>query len=185
MRAFDPLAVGLGSRRGTRLNATKSQLDEKDIVLWSQHTNFTRFVFDVRRSSHGSMSCSLSAELVRALRERSLSEFPTVAFTKFLEILGAFPSLLPTAAASLSSVHLCEAPGAFVCALNHHLATKVPAMQWRWTANSLNPYHEPNKRNSVAMIDDDRVMKHTLSNWCARSRTCIMFLRPDGAQVLR
>lgn len=35
--------------------------------------------------------------------------------------------------------------------------------QWKWVANTLNPYHEGNSPSN--MISDDRFMFHTLDNW--------------------
>ncbi len=35
------------------------------------------------------------------------------------------------------SLHLCEAPGGFVLALNHFLRTKYPKVEWRWKASTL------------------------------------------------
>jgi hypothetical protein len=41
---------------------------------------------------------------------------------------------------AFSSFHLCEAPGAFVCAANHYIRTRVGGdIDWRWLATTLNP----------------------------------------------
>jgi hypothetical protein len=53
------------------------------------------------------------------------------------------------------TVHLCEAPGAFICALNHWLKTNRAHWAWEWMATSLNPYYEGN--DQFAMNDDDKV----------------------------
>lgn len=36
-------------------------------------------------------------------------------------------------------------------------------LQWKWVANTLNPYYEGNSPSN--MISDDRFMFHTLNNW--------------------
>lgn len=58
---------------------------------------------------------------------------------------------------------MCEAPGAFVAALNHHLKCSFPELNWSWIATTLNPYYEGNPLGN--MILDDRFMLHTLDNW--------------------
>ena len=70
-------------------------------------------------------------------RLRSEHNIPllTQAWLKFFEILVEFPEL--TNAENLKSLHLCEAPGAFISALVHF--TKKPV---DWFGSSLNPWHE-------------------------------------------
>ncbi|CAH1975529.1 unnamed protein product [Acanthoscelides obtectus] len=88
-----------------------------------------------------------------------------LAWCKFFEMLGHFP-IVPEAVLKekhLNSVHLCEAPGAFVCSLNHYLVSKHDDIQWNWMATTLNPHHEGNELNQ--MIPDDRFLKYTLDNW--------------------
>jgi cap2 methyltransferase len=55
----------------------------------------------------------------------------------------------------LNSIHLCEAPGAFITCLNHYLKTHRPDCEWKWKAITLNPYYEGN--DHIAMIDQDKV----------------------------
>ncbi len=54
------------------------------------------------------------------------------------------------------TVHLCEAPGAFIAATNHYVRTHRPDWWWDWLAISLNPYFEGN--DQFAMIDDDKLI---------------------------
>ena len=63
------------------------------------------------------------------------------------------------------SVHLCEAPGAFISALNHFLRTNEAYLdqEWIWRGSTLNPYYEGNATSS--MINDDRFISQTLENW--------------------
>ena len=70
-------------------------------------------------------------------RLRSEQNIPllTQAWLKFFEILVEFPEL--TSNDDLKSLHLCEAPGAFISALVHY--TKKPV---DWYGSSLNPWHE-------------------------------------------
>eukprot|EP00742_Colponemidia_sp_Colp-10_P005154 GILJ01005504.1.p1 GENE.GILJ01005504.1~~GILJ01005504.1.p1 ORF type:complete len:917 (-),score=93.02 GILJ01005504.1:89-2839(-) len=131
------------------LNTVKSKLDEKDIKLWGKHTNFT----------------NRTGRVVQKLRYQIDAEMCTVAWAKFYEMVETYDLVPPSAidARRLNSVHLCEAPGAFICSLNHYVRTKFENMEWDWLAISLNPYFEGNDLG--AMIDDDRFISQTSDHW--------------------
>lgn len=61
------------------------------------------------------------------------------------------------------SLHLCEAPGAFICALNHYLKLHHPEVAFSWRASTLNPYFEGNSISNTIL--DDRLIAQTLDNW--------------------
>lgn len=50
---------------------------------------------------------------------------------KFFECLNQFPVISKEAVeeGQLNSFHLCEAPGAFICALNHYIILKYPVIK--------------------------------------------------------
>lgn len=131
------------------LNEVKNQLSDKDLAVWHQHTCSTNRAGTV--ASH--------------LRDTVNAELCTQAWAKFYEIQGTFKLLSETALQNgeLNSVHLCEAPGAFISALNHFLQTRRLYCDWTWVANTLNPYHEANGRSCT--ITDDRLIAHTLPWW--------------------
>ncbi|XP_011688619.1 PREDICTED: cap-specific mRNA (nucleoside-2'-O-)-methyltransferase 2 isoform X2 [Wasmannia auropunctata] len=158
------------------LNAVKSRLNNFNLGKWQQHTN--------RMNEAG--------DIVRAVREDVQAELATQAWCKFYEIASKF-SLVPLNeihrggmnGRSFKSVHLCEAPGAFVAALNHWLQTNAPDVRWSWLATTLNPYCEGNSYDS--MIADDRFIRHTLRHWCfgADNTGDVMNLRNLDALVER
>ena len=121
-----------------RLNSTKSKLDSKDMLSWHKYTNFT----------------NRAGEITFMLRKEFQPEMCTQAWGKLHEILWTF-NIIPQNANKLNSVHLCEAPGAFIASLNHYLKTHRMDWTWRWKAMTLNPYFEEN--NLVDMIDQDKV----------------------------
>ncbi|KAH8371643.1 hypothetical protein KR093_008354 [Drosophila rubida] len=128
------------------LNTVKSKLNNYGVQEWSSHTN--------RRDPSGEISWRLKNE--------TKAEFVTVAWCKLFECLNRFPLVTqPT----LNSLHLCEAPGAFIAALNHYLHSlhKPDEVNWKWRSTTLNPYYEGNALNE--MIADDRFIFHTLDNW--------------------
>lgn len=131
------------------LNSVKEKLNEYNLNEWHRHTRSTN-----------------PADLVmRRLRTEIKVEFLTQAWCKFYELVSEF-HLIPKDAAkskSLYTIHLCEAPGAFVASLNHYLKLNYPDMDWHWEANSLNPYYEGN--NLSHMINDDRFMLQTIDKW--------------------
>ncbi|XP_053491479.1 cap-specific mRNA (nucleoside-2'-O-)-methyltransferase 2 isoform X1 [Ictalurus furcatus] len=131
------------------LNEVKNQLSDKDLAVWHQHT----------------CSTNRAGTITSNLRETANAELCTQAWAKFYEIQGSFKLLSETALRNgeLNSVHLCEAPGAFIAALNHFLQTSRLYCDWTWAANTLNPYHEANGRSCT--IADDRLIAHTLPWW--------------------
>ncbi|XP_056268546.1 cap-specific mRNA (nucleoside-2'-O-)-methyltransferase 2 [Pseudoliparis swirei] len=133
------------------LNEVKNQLSDKNVHVWHQHTNST----------------NRAGKVIGAVRSAANAELCTQAWCKFYEILGTF-NLLPEEAlrnGELNTVHLCEAPGAFITALNHYIKTSETTRycDWSWAANTLNPYHEAN--GGSATIFDDRLVANTLPWW--------------------
>lgn len=133
------------------LNAVKNQLSDKNVQVWHQHTNST----------------NRAGKVMAAVRSVANAEICTQAWCKFYEILGTF-DFLPLEAlhnGELNTVHLCEAPGAFITALNHYLKTSESKRycDWSWAANTLNPYHEAN--GGCTTIADDRLIANTLPWW--------------------
>ena len=131
------------------LNQKKSLLNDMDIVQWHLHT---------RRAHKAGL-------VVKHLRENFHAEMCTQAWAKFHEILNSFDLITEDAqkTGTFRSVHLCEAPGAFVASLNHFLKSHCRGLEWHWVANTLNPYYEGH--DLTAMLDDDRFILKTLSHW--------------------
>ncbi|KAK7913061.1 hypothetical protein WMY93_013272 [Mugilogobius chulae] len=135
----------------TSLNAVKNQLSDKNVQVWHKHTNST----------------NRAGKVMNTVRSVANAEMCTQAWCKFYEILGTF-DLIPGQVlqiGELNSVHLCEAPGAFISALNHYIKTseKTRYVDWSWAANTLNPYHEANGGGMT--IADDRLIANTLPWW--------------------
>ncbi|XP_053601972.1 cap-specific mRNA (nucleoside-2'-O-)-methyltransferase 2 isoform X2 [Plodia interpunctella] len=88
-----------------------------------------------------------------------------MAWTKFYECACTYDIIPREAVVSnkMASLHLCEAPGAFITSLNHYLKLNYRGLEWKWVANTLNPYYEGNSPSN--MISDDRFMFHTLDCW--------------------
>lgn len=129
-----------------KLNAVKDKLSDKDICMWHQHT--------------GQMN--LAGTVISQLRENFKPELCTQAWCKFYEIVSTF-KLIDFENPQFNSVHLCEAPGAFITSLNHYLISHDYQGTWTWFGSTLNPYYEGN--NISQMIADDRFILHSLPYW--------------------
>ena len=133
------------------LNATKSQLDDKDFTTWKSLTKFT----------------NQTGDIVTGLRKEYSIEMCTNAWVKMFELLTT-KDLMPldpyNRAEPVATAHVCEAPGAFIAATNHYLRLhRRSELDWRWMALSLNPYFEGNDLG--AMIDDDALIMQTYKRW--------------------
>lgn len=74
------------------------------------------------------------------LKSQFKAEMVTNAWLKMYEIIHLFPQLIPKGAQinqRIKTFHICEAPGAFVSAINHYTSTK--SINLDWYAQSLNP----------------------------------------------
>lgn len=129
-----------------RLNATKSKLNTFNLAEWHKHTNYMN-----------------PAGLVLSHLRSYNIELLTQAWCKFFELLNVFKLVPDKLEGNFNSVHLCEAPGAFIASLNHYIQTKNANIKWSWIANTLNPYYEGNGLDE--MINDDRFIFKTLDNW--------------------
>ncbi|XP_066254327.1 cap-specific mRNA (nucleoside-2'-O-)-methyltransferase 2 [Euwallacea similis] len=128
------------------LNIVKGKLSQFDLAEWSSHTQ--------RRD--------LAGYVIGHLKKKVQPELLTQAWCKFYEIVNKFP-VIQDNLHCLKTLHLCEAPGAFICALNHYLVKNHPDSIWQWQANTLNPYYEGNSDSH--MIADHRLINHTQNQW--------------------
>ncbi|XP_070255168.1 cap-specific mRNA (nucleoside-2'-O-)-methyltransferase 2 [Myotis yumanensis] len=131
------------------LNEVKNLLSDKKLDEWHEHT----------------ASTNKAGKIISYVRKSVNAELCTQAWCKFHEILCSFP-VIPQEAfqnGKLNSLHLCEAPGAFIASLNHYLKSHRFPCEWSWVANTLNPYHEAN--DNLTMIMDDRLIANTSRWW--------------------
>lgn len=135
----------------TLLNRTKQKLNLFDLNQWHAHTT----------------KMNPAGLVINHIRKNVRPDFLTQAWCKFYEI-ACGSSLFQRGAVvdsehSLFTVHLCEAPGAFVSALNHYMAINHEWLRLKWLAMTLNPYHEANGHPDI--VSDDRLILNTLNNW--------------------
>ena len=131
------------------LNATKNLLNSKDIEKWRRHTSKTN-------------PCGL---VVKHLRNAVKPELCTQAWAKFYEILSTCDIISRKCIhnKNVTSLHLCEAPGAFIASMNHFIKCNFEGMHWEWLASTLNPFYEGN--DTKRMISGERFIIETLCQW--------------------
>lgn len=100
-----------------KLNQVKDKLNNYSLESWSKHTQ--------KRDPAGGIGWNL--------RKIINAEFVTKAWSKFFELLTAYQlvRLSDPSTGLFNSIFLCEAPGAFVAALNHFL-------KFNYTYNKVN-----------------------------------------------
>ena len=128
-----------------------------------------------------------ASEVLNDLRNRVKGPLMTQAWLKFYEILSNIPELISSVdltADRFTTLHLCEAPGAFISALmsywanEHSERTDFPD----WYAATLNPHHEESDPGAVIRVDTlilefpDRWVFGTVSLYCCKFIT-IFFKR--------
>lgn len=95
--------------------------------------------------------------LKNTLRFQYKCEMVTNAWLKMYEMLNMFPEIIPNNK-NIKSFHLCEAPGAFVAALNQYLFSKKQELEWY--AQTLKPSNE-----SDALDDHFGLIKKYPNKW--------------------
>lgn len=128
------------------LNKVKDKLSDKEIYAWHEHTKFM----------------NIAGNVISNVKQIIRPELCTQAWCKFYEILSSYP-LINHESLKLNTVHLCEAPGAFVTSLNHYLVSNEYKGLWTWLGSTLNPYYEENPLGK--MIDDDRFIRESFDFW--------------------
>lgn len=131
------------------LNSVKNKLNDFNLDEWHKHTR----------------AMNKAGAVLWTLKKEVEPEFATQAWCKFYEVCYSYNFVCDMAQeqCSLNSLHLCEAPGAFITSLNHYLKLNHPDLKWNWTSTTLNPYYEENPLSN--MINDDRFILHTLNHW--------------------
>ncbi|KAI1716391.1 ftsJ-like methyltransferase domain-containing protein [Ditylenchus destructor] len=132
----------------TKLNASKLKVNEivkkHGTNVWRRHTSFMHPLKNLPKRL-------LALDILPG-------DIITQAYCKFAEII-ATNNLLnrwePCSDGYFRSLHLCEAPGAFVSLLKRAMTTR----KWQWLMNSLNPYHEWNSRQHM-LFDDTFIFQH-------------------------
>ncbi|CAF1244881.1 unnamed protein product [Didymodactylos carnosus] len=162
----------------SQLNITRDKMNDKDRKIWQEHTYKT----------------NMTGKIAFSLRKQFNIEMCTNAWIKMAEIYARYPGLIPPSSNEMrkqsetnrpifQSIHLCEAPGAFICATNYYLRKRFQqTVDWQWTGLSLNPYYEGN--DTAAMIDDDRFIVETIKNWYFGVDNSGNILKPENIRGL-
>jgi len=145
------------------LNKLKSSLNDFDIKIWNKHTQFV----------------NPAGKILQAVRRDVNPELPTQAWCKFYEILSYADVIPHSCKSTIFAMHLCEAPGGFICSLNHYLKShqQFRGVKFHWVANALNPYYEGNSLDHCIL--DDRLICNTLRSWYFGNDNTGDIMQPD------
>lgn len=145
-------SIEKAQEKAQELKDLKNKLDDVEIRKWKEHT----------------LSTCITRNIVSKLRTEIGAEMPTKAWAKMYEMLHVYDLIDDLISSSsdnteLNSLHLCEAPGAFICATNHFLKNKFPNIVWQWLGFTLNPYYSGNCGRDI--VSCDVFIKETMNNW--------------------
>lgn len=122
----------------------KNNYDEMNFVLWEHITSKIEMCYDIRN----------------VIKNKYYGEMVTNAWIKFYEILNIFGKTLFGGKKKVKSFHICEAPGAFISALNHYLSNND--IELEWYAQTLNPF---NSSTNNALDDYFGLIKNNKNKW--------------------
>ncbi|EKX39952.1 hypothetical protein GUITHDRAFT_113944 [Guillardia theta CCMP2712] len=134
--------------------------------------------------------------LVNTIRDQYDAEMCSHAWVKMFHISTAYPELIsPSNVAvegtsnsrQLSSLHVCEAPGGFIAALNHLLKTRHKDVTWSWRANTLRSEEEEQDpiAKKVARGEDADLIDHTQEHWDFGADGTGNVLNKDNVRLIR
>lgn len=96
------------------------------------------------------------------LKSKYGAETVTNAWIKMYELLNMFPNLIESKQ-TIKTFHLCEAPGAFISALNHYLDNKSQKLDWY--AQTLRPIITDTDGTNTALDDHFGLIQRYPNRW--------------------
>ena len=98
-------------------------------------------------------------------------EIVTNAWIKLYEILIHVPDILPSAQKSVKTFHICDAPGAFISAMNYYVQKHTKIKNWVWYAQTLYLKSEPGDRSKENAMDLYNLIKLYPEKWLFGNKT--------------
>jgi len=151
-----------------KLNYYKRVMDTKPSKIFNETRFHVRDGTNLITWEHLTDKTDLYKNLRFILKKQYGIELMTNAWIKMFEMLNFVPDLVSgvSPVSALKSFHLCEAPGAFISALNYYLAGKS-IDQWEWYAQTLKKINT----NDVALDDHYNLIKLYPNNWIFGDKT--------------
>ncbi|MFH4975846.1 hypothetical protein AB6A40_002555 [Gnathostoma spinigerum] len=146
------------------LNAVRSQISTKERSIWRSHTAFTHPAKTFITESTRKLGFDMCSQAFFKLFDM-LIRYGDGIFQRPLSFNESSDGDLGprNSCQSVRSLHICEAPGAFISATNLFLQCFFPHFEWTWFGNSLNPYYEFSSPSEL-FLDDDLIIA-TLPHW--------------------
>lgn len=142
------------------LNAYRRTIDNKPNYLFNESRikNKSDYLF------WEDVIINPSKKIKTILYKNGGCEMLSNAWLKLYELLSVFSNDL-FKNKEINSFHLCEAPGAFVSAMNHYLNDNQ-YVKWKWYAQSLDDNKENNNNYNCSILGDQyNIMKKHKDKW--------------------
>ena len=107
---------------------------QKNVFLFS-----TRSDKSIYYRHHHTSFVNRAGSVINRVKKEIYPELLTQAWLKFYECLSEFDLVSGVKGSSFLSLHLCEAPGAFISALNHYLSLNHDVKVFNFTTHHLLP----------------------------------------------
>lgn len=132
-------------QKRAELNYYKRVMDTKPSQIFSENRyhNNRGYLLTYEQLSN---QIDVYRDLKHILKKQYNTEMMTNAWVKMYEMLNMFPDLIPSETI-VKTFHLCEAPGAFISALNHIVSNRNQKLDWY--AQTLKPTINENTTNDA------------------------------------
>lgn len=146
VKKSEPIYIVKGRQLEAKLNHVKSKITPIFLNDKDGYTTATRLL-------------DRYAPLKKILEKEYGAQYVTNAWIKLFELAVMFHLGNSKTQDELVSVHLCEAPGAFISAMNHYLKTCTRIRNWKWIAQSLVKANEKTYKKILAKKVDVSELK--------------------------
>lgn len=143
VRSFIPKDTTTDKKCDLRVRSSNISFEFKNLIKYKQEINMFKFMIetkDWKKFERIIRKVGLGYEIKKynEMDESGLNIQGSRAFFKLYELFIEFPDLINKNSKRLNSLHICEAPGKFIMAVNNFVRTKTKIKDFKWRANSLN-----------------------------------------------
>lgn len=139
-----------------KLYMTNFLIDTRNVSEWYKIKKIIRYYSPIKKDDH------LTSYIEKNYGTGKISQ----AWLKMYEMIVDF-SLVDRDKNNFKSFHICEAPGNFIAALMYYVKTNTKIKDYKWLAQSLNPFlsKESKKERRTAFGDDYGLIETYPDRW--------------------